>query len=127
MQEHDQLAENPDEMAKLELWLSLQGIFDEIAQERAAQLAQWGDEPLPLGFGGHQFKVAADQLRRECDEANERGEVTHRHVLLEEVYEALAEGDPKKARDELIQVLAVGVKAIQDIDRGFKVPPDVSA
>lgn len=116
--EHDQLADpSPEAEAALELWLSLQGIFDEFAQERGAQLAQWGDQPLPLGFGAHEFAVAADHFRRLCDEANERGDVTHRHVLLEEVYEALAESDPAKARDELIQVGAVVIKIIQDIDR----------
>ncbi len=118
MQEHETpLAPNPTALKQMEQWLGIQDVLDEVAQERLAQLAQWGDQPLPLGFGGPEYRRLSVQYRRECDEAAEHGEVTHRHVLLEEVYEALAESDPAKARDELIQVAAVAVKAIQDIDR----------
>lgn len=38
-------------------------------------------------------------------------------ILLEEVYEALAESDPAKLRAELIQVAAVAVAWVQAIDR----------
>lgn len=102
---------------QLDRWLSIQPIFDEVYREREAQLAQWGNKSLPLGFGGHANRVASDQLRKECDEADKHGELTHRHILLEEFYEALAESDPAKARDELIQVGACVIKAIQQIDR----------
>ena len=59
----------------------------------------------------------AGQLRKECDEADERGELSHSHILLEEFYEALAEKDPLKARDELVQLGACVIKAIEQIDR----------
>jgi len=39
-------------------------------------------------------------------------------MLLEEIYEALAESDPQKMRAELIQVLAVAMKMVEAIDRG---------
>jgi hypothetical protein len=48
-------------------------------------------------------------------------------VLLEEVFEALAETDPAKARDELVQAVAVGVKMIEGIDRGATATEGVSA
>lgn len=38
-------------------------------------------------------------------------------ILLEEVYEALSETDPKKMRVELIQVAAVAVAWVECIDR----------
>jgi len=38
-------------------------------------------------------------------------------MLLEEVYEALAESDPQKMRVELVQVAAVVFKMIEKIDR----------
>jgi hypothetical protein len=106
----------PDQ--KLGMWLAVQPILDEIVAERAAQLDHWGDQSLPLGFGARELRVLSDHHRRLCDEANAEHKVTHRHVLLEELYEALAEYDPAKARDELIQVGACVIKAIQDIDRG---------
>ena len=108
---------SPEARDELARWMAWARIFEEFVQERQAQLAQWGDQPLELGFGGAEFRRLADQFRRECDEANEHGGVTHRHVLLEETYEALAEADYQKARDELIQVGAVVVKVIEDIDR----------
>lgn len=111
--------------ATLDRWVTVQAVLDDIATEREAQYEQWGDQPLPLGFGSRIYRVWADQYRKECDEADERGELTHRHILLEEFSEALAEGDPQKARDELIQLAACAVKAIEQIDR--RIPRDVPA
>lgn len=111
------LSPNPAAVEQMGQWLSIQAVLEEVAQERLAQLDQWGDQPLPLGFGWADAKALADSHRQACDTEAKRGRVTHRHVLLEEVWEALAESDPKKARDELIQVAAVAVKIIQDIDR----------
>lgn len=122
MQEQEQTLASPDslrpsyEMDKLGRWLDIQPILDEVFTEREAQIARWGTPTLPLGFGGHTFKMAADQLRKECDEATDRGDLTLRHILLEEFYEALAESDLKAARDELVQSAAVHVQAIQRID-----------
>jgi hypothetical protein len=92
-------------------------VLAEIEAERQAQDAQWGEQNHPLGFGGHLNRLRADQCRAECDEAAERGEVTWRHILLEELYEALAEGSARAARDELIQLAAVAVAAVERIDR----------
>jgi len=105
----------------LERWFQHQGIIDELFAEREAQVEQWGAQDLPLGFGTrgpiNYCRVMADQYRQECDEANERGDLTHRHILLEEFYEVLAEKDPLKARDELVQLGACVIKAIEQIDR----------
>lgn len=98
-------------------WLGIQHIFDEIYRERESQVEQWGDQPLPLGFGGHQYRVLSDQYRRERDEASASGELTHRHILLDKFFDAVSEYRPQQARDELIQLAAVAVKVIQDIDR----------
>lgn len=106
-----------DAAAELRRWLAVQDVANEVIRERLAQIDQWGDQDLPLGFGGAEFRRLSDQYRRECDEATDRGEVTHQHVLREEVYEALSEADPAKARDELIQLAACAIKAIQQIDK----------
>ena len=101
----------------LERWFQHQGIIDELFAEREAQIGQWGVQDLPLGFGAKIWRTMAGQLRKECDEAHERGELSHSHILLEEFYEALAEKDPLKARDELVQLGACVIKAIEQIDR----------
>lgn len=116
-EQETQLAPNPAAAEQVGQWLALQPVLEEVARERLAQLAQWGDQPLPLGFGWADSKPLADAHRKACDDAARDGRATHRHVLLEEVWEALAESDLPKARDELIQVAAVAVKIIQDIDR----------
>ena len=38
---------------------------------------------------------------------------------MEEIFEALAEEDPMKLKDELIQVAAVAVKMVELINRGL--------
>ncbi|WP_406324080.1 hypothetical protein [Streptomyces niveus] len=91
-------------------------ILADIKRERDAQDAIFGVQDLPYGTGG-QFTRQADEARRLCDRAFDRGEGTFRHVLLEEVYEAMAETDPIPLRAELIQAGAVIVKFIEAIDR----------
>ena len=46
--------------------------------------------------------------------------VTWRHILEEEVLEAFAELDPKKLREELVQVAAVTMLWIECLDRKAK-------
>lgn len=51
----------------------------------------------------------------------EKGKLAWDGILLEEVYEALAEcGDDEKLREELVQVAAVAVAWIEAIDRRTK-------
>jgi RecB family exonuclease len=92
-------------------------IFEDIAEERAAQDAKFGVQNLPYGTGDEWLQAMADVSRTECDEAFAAGRGTFRHVFLEEVYEAMAETDPVKLRAELIQAIAVGVKIVEAIDR----------
>jgi hypothetical protein len=113
-----------DAAQEIRRWLDFQDIIQEIFREREAQIAQWGDQVLPFGTGGSEYRVLADQYRRQTDEANAAGTVTFADVLLEEVFEALAEADPQKLRDELIQVAAVAVKVIQAIDKSTPVSAD---
>lgn len=103
--------------AQLDRWLAIQPLLDELFTEREAQIKQWGDQDLPLGFSAPRFKMMADRFRKECDTADKRGELTHRHILLEEFFEALAESNEAKARDELVQLGACVIKALQQIDR----------
>ncbi|MFD5504628.1 hypothetical protein ACFWJS_33795 [Streptomyces sp. NPDC127061] len=92
-------------------------VLADIATERAAQDAIFGEQNLPDGTGSATYRLQADDKRFLCDRAFTQGMGTFRHVFLEEVYEAMAESDPAKLRAELVQAVAVGVKWIEAIDR----------
>ncbi|GAA0641544.1 hypothetical protein GCM10009548_02210 [Streptomyces malaysiensis subsp. malaysiensis] len=97
-----------------------ESVLREIAAERAAQDALFGQQDLPDGTGPGFDGDATDYAnayRAECDKAFATGTGTYRHVFMEEVFEALAESDPARLRAELVQAVAVGVKWIEGIDR----------
>lgn len=129
MPEQDQTLPLAGDLGQLDRWLSIQPILDEVFTEREAQIEQWGDGDVPLGFGSHDYQMAASFYKSLNDQANQHGDIDLGTIFLEEVYEALAEGDEAKARDELIQAVAVGIKAIQQIDRNAarKAAADASA
>jgi len=92
-------------------------ILGEVRLERAAQDEKWGEQNHPDGTGADFYKRSADAHRLQCDEKFRRGQGTWNDILLEEVYEALAESDPAKLRVELIQVAAVATAWVEAIDR----------
>lgn len=97
-----------------------------IVSERRRQYELHGDQSgLPDGTGPartprvHLCCGGAEAARKAtvvCDRAAQDGTVSWADILLEEVYEALAENDPVKLRTELVQVAAVAVQWIQAID-----------
>ncbi|MDX3109689.1 hypothetical protein [Nonomuraea angiospora] len=96
----------------------LGGPLAEVHAERQHQDEKWGEQNHSDGTASTEMRVfAAEQHRRQCKEAAERGQVTWRHILLEEMHEAFAETDPAKLRAELVQVAAVTVAWIEAIDR----------
>jgi len=115
----------------------LGAIAAEIAAERTAQDERFGrqDHPDldPRDIDAVTRHLYAFRARRWQEINAERAQLTtswrcpseqapHVHtawdgVLLEEVYEALAESDPERLRAELVQVAAVAVAWIQAIDR----------
>jgi len=73
---------------------------------------------------GPQWRDRADAARRACERAAASGRLTWRHILFEEVAEALAEDDPALLRGELVQVGAVVAQWLQAIDhRGTPATP----
>lgn len=99
--------------------LSVPGMRDfaeKVDVERLRQLKKWGPQPLPDGTGHAAQIELAEVARRVCDAALADGKATHAAVLFEEVAEALAEVDPVRLKEELIQVAAVCAKWIADID-----------
>jgi hypothetical protein len=85
--------------------------------ERQAQLAKWGDQRHPDGTGGPVMRQRADEARAQCQYLAANGGPDWRAILLEEVYEALAEDDPATLRTELVQAAAVIAAWLSDLDR----------
>ncbi|KOX45283.1 hypothetical protein ADL19_23445 [Streptomyces purpurogeneiscleroticus] len=110
--------------------LPLTLVLDEVARERVAQDEKWGEQNHPDGTGPREvFQVRymhelARDTRRATDAAagktpglEHHGPLTWRHILLEEVFEALAEEKPAELRTELVQVAAVAAAWVEALDR----------
>lgn len=91
-------------------------ILAAITEERTRQIEKWGVQNHPDGTG-YDYEYLSDVHRRLCDGRHKRGDGTWADILLEEVYEALAESGPAKLREELVQVAAVAATWIDCIDR----------
>lgn len=95
-------------------------VLEEVAAERQSQFEKWGDQHHP--FVQNRGQRVAWHRRADVCKAVYAG-LTRRGVnppwsliLSEEVAEAFAETDPQKLREEMIQVAAVAVAIIEDID-----------
>ena len=102
----------------------LEAVLFEVAQERARQDAKWGEQNHPDGTARPwpaifrlSFADCAQIARLQVDHEAKIGTSNYTSILLEEVFEALAETDPAKLREELIQIAAVCVQWVQAIDR----------
>jgi hypothetical protein len=95
-------------------------ISKEIAAERDAQVARWGQQDHPSSASELDRKRAeknADHWKQRNDARAEAGILSWDGILLEEVWEALAEEDETRRREELIQVAAVAAAEVEAIDR----------
>ena len=92
-------------------------VLQEVAEEREAQHAKWGEQNPPDGTGKPGDIDMANIAREACRVKFEQGEGTWSAILDEEFFEAMAESDPLLLRDELLQVAAVAVAWIEAIDR----------
>jgi hypothetical protein len=91
-------------------------VFDDIWVERDRQDAKWGEQSHPDGTGGEAFQTLAGWAKHAEKLASANGNTDWTLILLEEVYEALAESDRAKLREELIQVAAVVVNWVEELD-----------
>jgi hypothetical protein len=91
-------------------------IEQDVRAEYDRQVGLWGEQDLPDGTGpyerlpGHPDSSMAHMartVRAACQEAEAKGKKTWSLVLMEEVFEALAEGAAPKRRIELVQCMAV--------------------
>ncbi len=95
---------------------ALARVLEDVAAERKAQDQMWGVQEFPDGTGP-EFTTQAEEAKQDCAAAWSRGDLTWRHILTEEFFEALAETDPGALRTELVQTAAVAVKWVQSLDR----------
>lgn len=111
-------------------WDPREEILYEVADETVRQDEKWGEQNhpdlLPEEYSHRTYHFTAEAWKRTNDarvaKANADGALPDRNcawdgILLEEVYEALAESDPAKLRAELVQVAAVAVQWVAAIDR----------
>lgn len=92
-------------------------IVRQVQAERFQQDAKFGEQwTLPLVREPHN-RVRYAYHAEDWKYVNGPTAQDYAGMLLEEVYEALAEADPGKMREELIQVMAVTMKMIEKIDR----------
>lgn len=99
------------------------GIFDQISIERDRQDVKWGEQNHPILSPNYPedsrrfyYEEATLWKAANADRAL-AGCLAWDGILLEEVNEALAESDPVKIREELIQAAAVIVAMIESLDR----------
>lgn len=99
----------------------------DIHAERTSQNATWGEQAHPDGTGHGVYLFDFDALptygvcariaRNHTDELRSDGCPLWAPILLEEVFEALAEDDPERLRAELVQVAAVAAAWVEALDR----------
>lgn len=92
-------------------------IYDAIETERLRQLTLWGDQRHEDGYERCTITVREARRCKEITEARAaEGCVSWANIFREEVAELFATDDPAERRAELIQIIAVGVAWIEDID-----------
>lgn len=95
-------------------------VIAEVVGERRRQLKKWGQQTHKDGTSAKLGYEAEKAKQRYAEEKAKYGDPTWRVILAEEVAEAFAETHLEKLRNELLQVAAVAVAWIEDIDRRQK-------
>lgn len=93
-------------------------VLRDIVIERARQEEKFPHQHLPFGTSTINVRLA-NATKAHVNQMAREGNLTWMDVLREEVDEASAEIDPRLFRAELIQVAAVAVRIIEDIDREY--------
>lgn len=91
-------------------------IANDILDEAGNQVDKWGVQAHPDGTGGQAAERIAEAAKAACDSDAKFGRTTWKGILDEEVKEAFAESNPIPLRAELIQVAAVALSWVRDID-----------
>ena len=92
-------------------------VLSDVIAERKQQDQRYPNQQLPNGTNPSYYLQMADMQKDRVDLLARRRELTWADILTEEFYEALAEEDTARLRVELIQVAAVAVRWVEDLDR----------
>lgn len=95
--------------------MSTPSVLREVRQERRRQDEKFPGQRLPDGTSSDWPEML--DLLHEAREENDHGHATWASVAFEEVAEAFTTDDLTALRAELVQVAAVAVRWIEDIDR----------
>ncbi len=97
-------------------------VLMQIAEERRKQDEKFGEQNHPMVIEGMEDTYAkfARIYKDSCDDATRRKRLTWRHIMEEEFWEAMAEKEYETRRQELVQLAAVVVAAIESEDRKHK-------
>jgi hypothetical protein len=101
-------------------WTTTHHVLGEVHGERTKQDLKWGEQNHEQSHSAsmrREYGIRAQSWKDVNALLVKQGQLTWDGVLLEEVYEALAEADPAKQREEVLQVAAVAVAMIECIDR----------
>ncbi len=111
-------------MPNVETLVDVDRVLEDVYDERIRQEERWGEQNHPplAPESAHWarrilYGAEAEEWKRENASRVQGDALAWDGILLEEVYEALAEEDPTRIREELIQVAAVAVCWVQAIDR----------
>lgn len=114
--------------------LLITGILREVLEERQRQHEKWGFQNHPLVDDvlrqrnppdpermAEEYEIpTGDRAKFLCDLRHSRGDGTWADILVEELSEFVEAATLRtNAREELVQVAAVAVAAIEAIDRGI--------
>lgn len=99
--------------ADLGIKYSLEAVINEVEY----QVLLWGFQSHPSGASKEEFERLAAAAKLAADFAAGAGTLTWYEILREEFYEAFAEDDNALIVDELIQVCAVCLSIIRDLEK----------
>jgi hypothetical protein len=105
-----------------------ESVLYEILEERKNQHDKWGEQNHPIIYGDQKNIDRINRLYFDKAEAqkysNNKPDLDHPiswlEIIAEEFCEIFAESDFKKQRAELVQMVAVGVQMIENIDRRLR-------
>jgi NTP pyrophosphatase (non-canonical NTP hydrolase) len=97
----------------------------DVYAERARQDLVWGKQTHHYGTSQTLYSPWERRYKQQYTaETRTRRGPSWTTILLEEAFEAAAETDLERLRAELVQVAAVAVNAIENIDRDLKAEND---
>lgn len=107
----------------MKVTLATSKLLKEVMAERLRQEEKWGDQTHDIFTYPDteserlRHEAAALQCKMAYDHSRDPGWDL---ILMEEVYEAFSETNPAAQREEFIQVAAVALAIVEDLDRKAK-------